>query len=86
MLPVMEEMQDDHNSQNDQKLELVLFNEAIEHIMRVQRILSLSRGNGLLLGVSGSGKQSLTRLASFINGYVIRQVSITKGYNLGTFR
>lgn len=54
--------------------------------MRIQRMLSLSRGNGLLLGVSGSGKQSLTRLASFINGYVVRQVSITKGYNLSAFR
>ena len=54
--------------------------------MRIQRILSLSRGNGLLLGVSGSGKQSLTRLASFINNYTVRQVEITKGYNLDTFR
>ena len=86
LLPVIDEMQDEHNAENDQKLELVMFNEAVEHIMRIQRILSLSRGNGLLLGVSGSGKQSLTRLASFINGYKVRQVSITKGYNLVSFR
>lgn len=74
LIPILDEIQDDHNATNDQKLELVFFNEAVEHILRIQRILSLSRGNGLLLGVSGSGKQSLTRLASFINNYGVRQV------------
>ena len=59
---------------NDSKLELVYFTEAVEHILRIQRILSMSRGNGLLLGVSGSGKQSLTKLAAFINGHKIRQI------------
>ncbi len=82
----MDEIQEEHNSSNDHKLELVFFNEAIEHILRIQRILSLSRGNGLLLGVSGSGKQSLTRLSSFINNYKVRQVEITKGYNLSSFK
>lgn len=74
IIHVVEEFQEDHNLSNDSKLELVFFNEAVEHVLRIQRILSMSRGNGLLLGVSGSGKQSLTRLASFINGQKIRQI------------
>lgn len=74
VLPVIEEFQEDHNADIDSKLNLVFFNEAIENILRIQRILSLSRGNALLIGVSGSGKQSLTRLSSYINGYNIQQI------------
>lgn len=74
ILPTIEEFQENHNAENDTKLELVLFTEAVEHILRIQRILTMSRGNGLLLGVAGSGKQSLTRLASYISGYRMKQI------------
>eukprot|EP00961_Rhodomonas_salina_P092740 1248192-Rhodomonas_salina.1 len=58
------EFQTKHNEENKVgKLELVLFEYALEHLMRINRVINMDRGSMMLVGVGGSGKQSLTRLA-----------------------
>jgi hypothetical protein len=60
------------------KLNLVLFTDALLHLMRASRLMAMARGSGLLVGVGGSGKQSLARLAAYINGATTFQITVTK--------
>ena len=76
----VEEYLADHNAESKQPMPLVMFSDALEHVSRVARIIRQPQGNALLLGVGGSGRQSMTRLATFIAGFKLFSVNITKGY------
>jgi dynein heavy chain len=65
---------------------LVLFEDAMSHVCRINRILESPRGNALLVGVGGSGKQSLARIAAFISQMDVFQITIRKGYSVNDLK
>lgn len=67
-------------------LNLVLFGDAMVHTAAIARILMQPRGHALLLGMGGCGKRSLTKLASFMNGYNFFEVELKQNYGLSDFR
>lgn len=72
-----------YNTDNPaKKLELVLFDDALKHLLRINRLLEMPRGSALLVGVGGSGKQSLTRLTAYISRATCFQITLTKTYGV----
>ena len=46
-----------YNEDNPQgKMELILFDDALQHLLRISRLIEMPRGSALLVGVGGSGK------------------------------
>ena len=73
---------------NDQftRMDLVLFEDAVKHVCRITRIISQPSGHANLVGVGGSGKQSLSKLSSFICQYNVYGITISSDYKLNSFK
>ncbi|XP_037045747.1 dynein heavy chain 2, axonemal [Bradysia coprophila] len=87
LLSFMEQQLADYNaSPGHAKVNLVLFMETIEHVTRIARVVSQPRGNMLLIGLGGSGRQSIVKLAAYICDQTTFQIELTKKYKVQEFR
>ncbi|XP_035245196.1 dynein heavy chain 1, axonemal isoform X1 [Anguilla anguilla] len=86
LVTVMEEYMEDYNQISTTKMRLVLFMDAVQHICRISRIIRQPLGNALLLGVGGSGRQSLTKMATHMADYECFQIELSKNYGQAEWR
>merc|ERR1711871_522257 len=82
---VLEDALREYNDVNA-AMDLVLFEDAMKHIARIVRVVQNTGGHALLVGVGGSGKQSLSRLSAFICGYSVMQIVISSSYSINDLK
>ena len=63
-------------------MDLIFFQQAIEHIRRITRIIDQPSGDALLIGVGGLAKQGFSKLVTFILGYDVYRIVVSTNYNI----
>lgn len=75
-----------YNDVREDKLDVILSAYAIEHLNRICRTISIPGGNALLIGVAGSGRKSLVKLAAFIFRHEIFEPSTHLRYSVNHWK
>lgn len=58
-------------------VKLVIFDEVLNHILRIDRVLRQPLGHLLLVGASGAGKTVLSRFVAWMNGMSTFQIKVS---------
>lgn len=86
LIRVFENYLTDYNGVSKRQMNLAMFLFACEHVSRICRVLRQPSGHILLVGVGGSGRQSLTKLAAHVYHMPVHQVELSKQYGMTEWR
>ncbi|MES1911448.1 MAG: hypothetical protein MHM6MM_003872 [Cercozoa sp. M6MM] len=66
-------------------VKLVVFDDVVHHILRIDRVLRQPLGHMLLVGASGAGKTVLSRFVAWMNNMSAFQIKVHRGYTAADF-
>jgi dynein heavy chain len=75
-----------HNLSGHSTLKMVFFKEAVEHVLRICRVLQQPGGHLLLIGFDGTGRRTCLELSAFISGHTMFQLNLKRGYSYQEFK
>ena len=84
--PILLDYQMRHNLNGHSTLKMVFFKEAVEHVLRISRVLQQPGGHLLLIGLDGTGRRTCLELGAFISGHILFQLNLKRGYAHEEFR
>lgn len=76
----------DRYNQENPPINLVIFDYIIEHMLRICRVIKSSQSHCLLVGVGGSGKHALAKLAAFMYSYTVYSIDLKYQYSPDDWR
>ena len=57
-----------------------MFIEAIEHVIKIIRVITTPNAHCMLVGLGGLGRKTLTTLACYIAQYTLKTIKMSNGY------
>lgn len=72
-------------SEEELNVKIVLYQDLLDHILRIDRVLRQPQGHMMLVGASASGKSTLVKFVSWMNGLKLVQLRVQSGYTVHEF-
>lgn len=77
---------EEYNLTKKDSMNISIFDFAVIQVLKICRILRLDKSHGVLIGLGGSGRQTLVKLSSYIMGQQTVSVEVHKNYNSEKWR
>ncbi|CAK9439094.1 uncharacterized protein LODBEIA_P33180 [Lodderomyces beijingensis] len=72
-------------NEEETEVQLVLHEDSLDHLLRIDRVLKQPQGHMILVGPSSSGKSTLAKFAAWINGLKVESLAVRTGFTLNDF-
>ena len=77
---------EEFNVTKKESMSISIFDFAVLQILKICRILKMDKSHGVLIGLGGSGRQTLTKLSSYIMGQQMVTLEVHKNYTQEMWR